>query len=270
MDGGEEPLNVTQKRRASNAKTLVGAQGFAPSAGPTPNRWGETIHHFLPEEWATGALIWTTSRSSLHAIGHLSSVISYRHRYGHPKSLHSTSREASRHPRSRSRRWNMLSDTQNFTLRPASLEDAPKLLEFIRLYYAYDGIPFGEPSIRRGLNTLLQDTSLGRAFLIQDGEEDAGYAILTFGFDLEFGGRQATVTDVFIKESHRSKGLESRVFAQLEQICRSLGIGALELQVEENNLEARAFYKTLGFQAHERIPMSKMLDAKRNTQNAKE
>lgn len=163
----------------------------------------------------------------------------------------------------------MLSEAQNLVLKSASLENAPKLLEFIRLYYAYDGISFGESSIHDGLKTLLQDPSLGRAFIIQDGEQDAGYLILTFGFDLEFGGRQATVTDVFIEEGHRGKGLGSKVFAQLEEICRSLGVGALELQVEEDNLEAQRFYQKLGFHAHRRIPMSKALDAKRKTQNAK-
>lgn len=153
----------------------------------------------------------------------------------------------------------MLPDTQNLTLRPAGLEDAPRLVEFIRAYYAYDAIPFDEASIAGGLSVLLRDPSFGLAFLIQNGEQEAGYLILTFGFDLEFGGRQATLTEVFINEGHRRKGIGSRVFAQVEEICRNLGIGALELQVEEDNLEAQRFYHKLGFRAHSRIPMSKRL-----------
>ena len=120
-------------------------------------------------------------------------------------------------------------------------------------------IPFDEASIAGGLSVLLRDPSFGLAFLIQNGEQEAGYLILTFGFDLEFGGRQATLTEVFINEGHRRKGIGSRVFAQLEEICRNLGIGALELQVEEDNLEAQRFYHKLGFRAHSRIPMSKRL-----------
>lgn len=152
----------------------------------------------------------------------------------------------------------MRPESQNL-LRGATLADAPKLLELVRAYYAHDGIPFDQPSIRSGLNVLLQDSSLGRAFLVQDGEQDAGYLIVAFGFDLEFGGRQATVTEVFIEDRHRGQGLGTRIFTQLEVICRSLGIGALELQVEKDNLGARAFYQKLGFQAHERIPLSKRL-----------
>jgi len=69
----------------------------------------------------------------------------------------------------------MLSDTQNLVLKSARLGDASKLLEFIRVYYAHDGIPFDEASIHRGLDVLLQGPSLGRAFLLQDGEQDVGY-----------------------------------------------------------------------------------------------
>jgi len=64
---------------------------------------------------------------------------------------------------------------------------------------------------------------------------------------------------VFIEEGHRGQGLGSKVFARLENICRGLGVGALELQMEEDNLEAQSFYKKLGFRAESRIPMSKIL-----------
>lgn len=153
----------------------------------------------------------------------------------------------------------MLSDTQNLVLKSARLGDATKSLEFIRAYYAHNGIPFDEASIHRGLNVLRQDPSLGRAFLIQNSEQAVGYLILIFGFDLEFGGRQATVTNVFVEQGHRGKGLGSKVFAQLENIRRSLGVGVLELQVEEGNLGAQSFYKKRGFRRGSRIPISKIL-----------
>ena len=47
----------------------------------------------------------------------------------------------------------------------------------------------------------------------------------------------------------------------IEDTCRQLGIGALELQVERDNVRAQSLYRKLGFRTHDRIPMSKMLRA---------
>lgn len=144
-------------------------------------------------------------------------------------------------------------------LKLASSEETQTVLEFIRAYYAYDRIPFDEPRVRKGLGVLLQDPSLGKVFLIQDQGLNAGYLILTFAFDLEFGGREAFVTDLYIAPEYRGKGLGKRAFEAVEQLCPTLGVKALELQVERDNLEAQAFYHQHGFKTHTRIPMSKVL-----------
>ncbi len=106
---------------------------------------------------------------------------------------------------------------------------------------------------------LLADPRLGIACLIERGQQLAGYLILTFGFDLEFGGRQATVTDLYLRPEARGSGLGAAALTALEDVGRRLGLKALELQVERDNLEAQAFYTRLGFTAHDRVPLSKRL-----------
>jgi ribosomal protein S18 acetylase RimI-like enzyme len=86
-----------------------------------------------------------------------------------------------------------------------------------------------------------------------------GYVILTFGGDLEFGGRQATVTDLYIIDGYRRLGLGSKILHFVEETCKELGIKALELQVERKNVAAQTFYCKLGFERHDRIPLSKRL-----------
>jgi N-acetylglutamate synthase-like GNAT family acetyltransferase len=83
--------------------------------------------------------------------------------------------------------------------------------------------------------------------------------LLTFGYDLEFNGRQATITELFIVPEYRSRRLGSKMIKLIEATCRRLNIGALELQVERDNVRAQSLYRKLGFRAHDRIPMSKML-----------
>lgn len=149
------------------------------------------------------------------------------------------------------------------TIRAATPADAELLLGLVAQYYQYDGIPFERAAIGRGLNELLTQPVLGGAWLIYAGDssggEPAGYFVLTYGFDLEFGGRQATITELYLREPYRRSGLGSAALRFAEQLLRAQGIGALELQAERHNQAALGFYKHLGFEAHDRIPLSKRL-----------
>ena len=58
----------------------------------------------------------------------------------------------------------------------------------IREYYRYDGIRFDPRRVGPALRKLLGDESLGCVWIIDDGNAVAGYSILTFNYDLEFGG----------------------------------------------------------------------------------
>jgi len=132
-------------------------------------------------------------------------------------------------------------------------------MEWIRRYYEYDGIPFHEAEIRAGLGVLLHDPSVGRAWLITSGNEVIGYTIIGYDFDLEVGGRLATVTDLYLAEDHRRKGHGRRTLEFVAEFCRTSGVRALQLQVERDNVEARALYESFGFEAADRIPMCKRL-----------
>jgi ribosomal protein S18 acetylase RimI-like enzyme len=146
---------------------------------------------------------------------------------------------------------------ENVRIRPANLRDRNTLLGFVRDYYRYDHIQFNRKMIASGLAILLRNQSLGRAWLILNGRRTIGYLILTFGFDLEFGGPQATITDLFIRSAFRHKGVGRKVLMQIQEFCEAAGVGAIELQVTSTNAKALEFYQRCGFEAHERIPMSK-------------
>ena len=134
------------------------------------------------------------------------------------------------------------------------------LLGFVAKYYAYDGIAFHEASVRRGVLELLVNPHLGGAWLIREADRFVGHFVLAYSVDLEFGGRQATLTEIYLEEGARRRGLGTSALRFIEETLRAAGIHVLELQVEEDNAEARAFYARAGFEAHTtRIPMSKRL-----------
>jgi len=150
-------------------------------------------------------------------------------------------------------------DLKNIRIKAATASDRMKLLKLIKAYYRFDRIPFDRKAIASGLSVLINNQTLGRAWLIRDRQLLVGYSILTFGFDLEFGGRQATLTDLYVDIRHRRKGIGRKVLRELEAFCRSCNVKALELQVTGRNMRALHFYRSVGFEAHERIPMSKRI-----------
>jgi GNAT superfamily N-acetyltransferase len=141
----------------------------------------------------------------------------------------------------------------------ATPDDADALLEFVGAYYRLDGIAFQPQLVRRGLAELLTTPSVGGAWLIRGDDVSVGYFVLTFGFDLEFGGRQATITDLYLAPEYRRRGIGARALTFVEETLRALGIRAFELQVERDNTQALTFYAKFGMQAHARIPLSKQV-----------
>lgn len=111
-------------------------------------------------------------------------------------------------------------DLKHIRIKPATPRDTTRLLHLINAYYRFDQIPFDRKAIASGLSLLLNEPALGRVWLILKGGKAVGYLILTFGFDLEFGGRQATLTDLYIKAPHRRKGIGRAVLEQMEDFCR--------------------------------------------------
>lgn len=145
------------------------------------------------------------------------------------------------------------------TFRRVGADDLPTLLPLLRAYWEYDGIVYRDAEVRRGLDALVQNRALGDAYLVVLGDAVVGYFILTWGFDLEFGGRHAWITDLYVVPAQRGQGLGRQVFAFVDEILRKEGAVCVELVVERDNAEALAFYRKLGFEAADRVPLARRL-----------
>lgn len=86
-----------------------------------------------------------------------------------------------------------------------------------------------------------------------------GYAVLTFGFSVEFHGRHAVLDEIFLLADHRGKGHFKEILTLIEACCRQLGIRGLSLVVETKNAQALRAYQKNGFKPYDRIVMTKRL-----------
>lgn len=137
--------------------------------------------------------------------------------------------------------------------------DLGVVLAFMRDLYAFDRIPFDEPRSKLALEGLLADSSFGRVWLILDGGEAIGYVVLTLGYSLEYGGRDAYIDELFVRAGDRRRGVGSKALQFVEAECRALGIRALHLQVVRDNTNAQSVYRRAGFCVADRFLMTKWI-----------
>jgi len=143
-------------------------------------------------------------------------------------------------------------------LRRATIDDLPELLPRTGALNAHEGIAIEPAVLEAALARLLGDPAIGGAWLVELDGSTVGYAIATFGYDLEFGGRDATLTELWIDPAARGAGAASAALDLVAETLRGLGVGALHLQVRPDN-PARRLYDRSGFTASPRVVMTRRL-----------
>ena len=142
---------------------------------------------------------------------------------------------------------------------PAETTDIERLVVFMRDFYEHEALQFDEPAARRALQQLIGNPFFGRIFLLEFAGKKVGYTVLTFGYSLEFHGRDAFVDELYIVASHRGRGFGKRTLDCLADVCRSEGIAALHLEVERANTIAQEVYRKQGFKDHDRYLLTKWI-----------
>lgn len=133
------------------------------------------------------------------------------------------------------------------------------LMTLIREYYVYDGHEFNEARVQGALKEIFNNSTLGKIWFISWNEEVIGYLILTFGFSVEFGGRDAFVDEFYIREAYRGKGLGRKSIEFVEETAKKLGVKAVHLEVSRSNTNAQAVYRKLGFTDRSYYLMTRLL-----------
>lgn len=143
----------------------------------------------------------------------------------------------------------------------ATSADIETLLAMMREFYLHEELAFDDANAPQALDGILKNEAFGRVFLVRAGEVIAGYVVLTFGYSLEFHGRDAFVDELFLHKAFRGQGIGKQVLEFIVSVCAENGIRALHLEVERKNTIAQRSYRNFGFADHDRYLMTKWLDA---------
>jgi ribosomal protein S18 acetylase RimI-like enzyme len=116
--------------------------------------------------------------------------------------------------------------------------------------------------VRRALGALIEDERFGWAWVMED-PGPVGYVVVTIGYSIEFGGRDAFVDELFVSAEARGRGLGTRALEIAAEACRAAGIVALHLEVDRGNTAAQRLYRRHGFVDHDRYLMTRRFSDRR-------
>lgn len=143
--------------------------------------------------------------------------------------------------------------------RLATAGDLDVVLGLMAEFNAGEGITFNAPPFRASAAKLIEDQSLGLLPLFAISNRVVGYAALTWGFDLEFGGRDSFLTELFLVPQVRGGGLGRQALAHVEELARTHGASAVHLGVRPENVPALRLYESSGYEAWPRKFLTKLL-----------
>lgn len=146
------------------------------------------------------------------------------------------------------------------TLQRAQTADLDLLLTFMEEYYRFDRLPFDRNKAEAALRMLMENNALGRVWLIHAGSDPVGYLVLTLGYSLEYGGRDAFIDELYLRADYRRQGRGLEAMALVAGEAQRLGVRALHLEVERENGAAQVFHRKAGYTDHDRYLMTKLLE----------
>lgn len=141
----------------------------------------------------------------------------------------------------------------------ATHEHAADMLPLMVAFNQHEGIVWRPDVMAPALHRLLDDQALGLALVAYVGPRLVGYSLATFGYDLEFAGRDAFITELFVEPASRGQGLGRRLLESTVRHLQQRNVHAVHLVVRPDNPRARSLYESHGFKASPRIIMTKML-----------
>jgi ribosomal protein S18 acetylase RimI-like enzyme len=120
--------------------------------------------------------------------------------------------------------------------------------------------PLSTTHITAALEPLLADPSIGDVWVVEDAVLQ-GYLVITWGWGIESGGREALIDEIYISPDYRNQGLASALVTASLERARELDTKAVFLETEADNPSSRALYERHGFMVESSVWMRSLLKA---------
>ena len=130
------------------------------------------------------------------------------------------------------------------------------MLTLVSEFCVTDQHTFDPDRVTRALVPLLEDDAHGVVYLA---DNEQGYVVITWGYSLESGGREALIDEIYLRR--RGEGRGGKVMDALFVEMAARGVVKMFLETETHNHRARRFYARQGFDEDDSIWMSRQISA---------
>lgn len=97
-----------------------------------------------------------------------------------------------------------------------------------------------------GVEQFTADGMLGQAWFVRVEGQPVGYVVLTFGYSLEFHGRDALLDELYLRDPYR-QNLGATSLKVVQRWAKAQGVNAIHVEVERDNRSAQALYREIEF-----------------------
>jgi len=130
-------------------------------------------------------------------------------------------------------------------IRRADPSDADRLAVMLHAFNTeFDTETPGVEVLAERLRTLLAEPS---TFAVLGGDPATGVALVTLRPNVWSDGPVALLDEMYVEPEQRGTGIGSAILQHMVEICRELGVAAIEINVDESDAGAMRFYERHGF-----------------------
>ena len=125
-------------------------------------------------------------------------------------------------------------------------KDKELFLEMTEKFYSSDAVMHPIPEKYRAdtFDEIISESPFADAFILELDEKPAGYALFSFTYSQEAGGKVVWIEELYVRESFRGMGVGKAVFEFAE---KTFGAKRIRLEVEPENKRAAQLYERLGY-----------------------
>jgi len=138
----------------------------------------------------------------------------------------------------------------DIAIRPATVEDTPLILSFIRELAEYEKLSHEVVATEEALReSLFGERAFAEVLLAFVGGEPLGFALFFYNFSTFLGKPGIYLEDLYVRPEHRGTGAGRALLSHLARLAVERGCGRLEWWVLDWNEPAVGFYKRIGARA---------------------
>ena len=130
-----------------------------------------------------------------------------------------------------------------FTLRPATLNDYPAIVEMFKEFSHFEHL---DERLTNTVERMKAESVYFNCFVAVNTEQEiVGYATYFFSY-FTWTGKSLYMDDLYVRESYRANGIGKMLLNKVIEFAKINGCHKLRWQVSDWNSPAIGFYKSMG------------------------